>query len=76
MNTNTAPDMVLARSEIKEITGRATRKTVCACLKAMGVHFVLGVDGWPRVGREHMNEILSGKSERRRTRPIFENSGA
>lgn len=64
--------MILSRTELKEVTGYATRRTVCACLQAMGVHYVLGIDRWPRVGREHMNEVLSGKKTKRRVAPNFE----
>ena len=64
--------MILSLQELKDITGTATRRTMLAALSAMGVHYVLGIDGWPRVSRDLMEEVLRGKTSKRRTRPNFE----
>jgi len=63
--------MILARAELRELTSRASRRLMCKELDAMGIHYELGIDGWPRVLREHMQSVLSGQTVRRKTRPTY-----
>ncbi len=66
---------VLPLDELKRLTRRASRKLVCKELDNMGIHYELGIDGWPRVLEAHAEDVLSGRSgARRKTRPDF--SGA
>lgn len=66
--------MILTRADLRELTGRKARRLICAELQAIGVHFQVGLDGWPRVLRSHAEQVLSGSkpASRRKTEPNFE----
>lgn len=64
--------MILTRADLRLLTARKARRLICAELDALGIHYAVGLDGWPRVLRDHAEEVLSGKqAARRRTRPNF-----
>lgn len=69
--------MILTRDDLRSLTGRKARRLICAELDALGMHYAIGIDGWPRVLREHAEQVLSGrKASRRGTQPDFEATGA
>lgn len=65
--------MILTRDELRALTGRKAKKLMPKELVALGIHFEIGTDGWPRVLRTHVEQVLSGRTTvRRKTRPNFE----
>ena len=70
--------MILTHADLRKLTTRGSRRLILAELTAMGIHYELGLDGWPRVLQAHVEEVLRGKDAKRerRTEPNFEELGA
>lgn len=54
--------LVLTREELKEVTGAAQRVTQRRSLDALGIPYLVNLDGWPVVLRSEAIAALGGRA--------------
>jgi hypothetical protein len=52
--------MLLSIEELKELSGRKNKSKIKEWLRAKGVTFLEGADGYPKVSKEYIEEMLKG----------------
>lgn len=63
---------IASKAELKAVTGAGQKSRVAAQLGLLGVRFVMAPDGWPRVMRDELRQLLlTGEKEKRQARHNF-----
>jgi hypothetical protein len=55
--------MLLSIEELKELSGRKNKSKIKEWLRTKGVTFLEGADGYPKVSKEYVEQMLSGNIE-------------
>jgi hypothetical protein len=55
--------MLLSVEELKELSGRKNKSKIKEWLHTKGVNFLEGADGYPKVSKEYVQEMLKGNIE-------------
>ena len=64
--------IVLTIDEMKAASGAARPSGAIRWFRENGFTFKVGVDGWPRVDRQHWHKVMGGDTrERSRTEPTL-----
>lgn len=68
--------MLLSVEELKELSGRKNKSKIKDWLRTKGVIFLEGADGYPKVSKEYMQDMLKGNAEIKQTARKHGNSNA
>lgn len=52
--------MLLSVEELKELSGRKNKSKIKEWLRSKGVNFLESADGYPKVSKEYVEEMLKG----------------
>jgi hypothetical protein len=52
--------MLLSIEELKELSGRKNKSKIKEWLRSKGVNYLEGADGYPKVSKEYIEEMLKG----------------
>lgn len=55
--------MLLSIEELKELSGRKNKSKIKEWLRSKGVIFLEGADGYPKVSKEYVEQMLQGNIE-------------
>ena len=59
------------RQDLCDLTGRKRRGAVADHLRQLGVRYVLGADGWPRVAQAEIDRLLGPAGATQGKEPDF-----
>lgn len=64
---------IASKAELKACSGAGQKSGVAAWCRMQGVRYALGKDGWPRVMRDELRQLLlTGEREKRQARHNFD----
>ena len=64
--------MLATRQDLQDLTGRKRPSAVAGHLRQLGVRYVLGADGWPRVAQAEIDRLLGPAGAAHGQEPDFE----
>jgi hypothetical protein len=56
-------DMLLTIEELKELAGCKNKSKIKEWLRSKGVNFLEGADGYPKVSKQYIEDMLKGNIE-------------
>lgn len=59
--------MLLSVEELKELSGRKNKSKIKEWLHTKGLVFLEGADGYPKVSKEYIEQMLNGSVQIKRT---------